>query len=193
MIGLNDKQELFCQEYLKDLNGTKAATRANYSEATAQEQASRLLSNVMVQERIAELQKEAADRNKIQVDQVLQELKALAFWDIAEFLDRGNQIKDISKLARDKAKPVTGIKTKVVKRTVGKKKYESVVTELKLSDKISALEKLGRHLGMFMDQLTIKTTLESVLTKYVENGTINDEGLRKLAELVMSYQKNNTN
>lgn len=61
MAKLTDKQELFAHEYLKDLNATQAAIRAGYSEKTAQEQSSRLLSNVMVQDRLAELKEE---RNK---------------------------------------------------------------------------------------------------------------------------------
>lgn len=58
MAKLTDKQELFAREYLKDLNATQAAIRAGYSEKTAQEQASRLLSNVMVQSRISEMKYE---------------------------------------------------------------------------------------------------------------------------------------
>lgn len=47
---LTNKQKRFVYEYLIDSNGTQAAIRAGYSEKTAQEQSSRLLSNVMVQE-----------------------------------------------------------------------------------------------------------------------------------------------
>lgn len=188
---LNDKQELFCNEYLKDLNGTKAAIRAGYSENTAQEQSSRLLSNVMVQERIAELQKEAAERNKIQVDDVLQELKALAFSNIVDFLSHGNKIKDVTKLPREMTRAITGIKAKVVR--TGKNKYGYFVTDLKLADKRAALVDLGKHLGIFQDTLTIKTNFESLITKYVENGIITQEGLKQLAEFMISHQKNSNN
>lgn len=51
-MALTAKQKRFCDEYLIDLNATQAAIRAGYSEKTAQEQSSRLLSNVMVQEYI---------------------------------------------------------------------------------------------------------------------------------------------
>jgi phage terminase small subunit len=44
-----DKQVAFVREYCVDFNGTQAAIRAGYSEATANEQASRLLANVTVQ------------------------------------------------------------------------------------------------------------------------------------------------
>lgn len=64
---LTDKQELFCQEYLVDLNGLHAAIRAGYSKKTAQEQSSRLLRNVKVQERVSKLQEKRL--KKIEVDQ----------------------------------------------------------------------------------------------------------------------------
>ncbi len=41
---LTPKQRRFVEEYLVDLNATQAAIRARYSERTAQEQGSRLLS-----------------------------------------------------------------------------------------------------------------------------------------------------
>jgi phage terminase small subunit len=62
MQKLSAKQEQFCREYLVDLNATQAAIRAGYSPKTAQEQASRLLSNVMVAARISELKQERIEK-----------------------------------------------------------------------------------------------------------------------------------
>lgn len=53
---LTPKQELFVNEYLVDLNATQACIRAGYSEKTAESQASRLLTNVKVQELVSKLQ-----------------------------------------------------------------------------------------------------------------------------------------
>ena len=52
---LNDKQELFCQEYIKDANGTQAAIRAGYSEKTAGAIGNKLLKKFEVKNRINEL------------------------------------------------------------------------------------------------------------------------------------------
>lgn len=57
------RQERFCQEYAKTGNGTLSAINAGYSENTAPEQASRLLNNVNVQERIRELSGEIKNKN----------------------------------------------------------------------------------------------------------------------------------
>ena len=71
---LNDLQSRFVDEYLIDLNATQAAIRAGYSPKTAQEQASRLLSNVMVAEAIQLRKQERQDRTEITADVVLQDI-----------------------------------------------------------------------------------------------------------------------
>ena len=75
--GLTPRQERFCQEYAIDLNATGAARRAGYSEKTAEQQGSRLFRNVQVKTRIAELQDEVAERNKLSVDGVVAKLAEL--------------------------------------------------------------------------------------------------------------------
>lgn len=75
---LTDRQARFCEEYLIDLNATQAAIRAGYSEKTANEQGVRLLANVSVQEKIAELKAERAKRTEMTQDSVIQELAAVA-------------------------------------------------------------------------------------------------------------------
>lgn len=56
-VALSAKQERFCAEYIVDYNGTRAAIRAGYSEASAATQASRMLKNDEVSARVRELQK----------------------------------------------------------------------------------------------------------------------------------------
>lgn len=145
----NPRQEEFCQQYVIDYHGTKAAIKAGYSKKTANEQASRLLANVNIKERIAKLQEEKAERNKLKADDIIQELRALGFWSINDFIKKGNLIKDISRLDRSMAKPVIGIKTKETQITVGDATTKETTTELKMADKINALVNLGRHIGIF--------------------------------------------
>jgi phage terminase small subunit len=77
-MALTAKQQLFITEYLVDFNATQAAIRAGYSERTAQEQGSRLLSNVMVQEAIAEARKGRIERVEWTADEILRDLKEIA-------------------------------------------------------------------------------------------------------------------
>lgn len=74
MSKLTDKQELFCQEYLVDLNATQAAIRAGYSEKTANEQGSQNLAKLSISTRIAELQKGRADRLEVSQNDIIKTL-----------------------------------------------------------------------------------------------------------------------
>ena len=84
---ITNKQRFFVQEYLVDSNATQAAIRAGYSKKTAQEQGSRLLLNVMVQDAIQEAMKIRELRTEITVDKVLQELWAIAKADPNEIVE----------------------------------------------------------------------------------------------------------
>jgi len=68
---LTAKQQCFVEEYLIDLNATQAAIRAGYSENSAQEQSSRLLSNVMVEEAVSKTIKKRSDKTGVTINQVV--------------------------------------------------------------------------------------------------------------------------
>jgi phage terminase small subunit len=75
---LTPKQKKFCQEYLVDLNATKAAIRAGYSEKTAKSQGQRLLTNVDLQEYLHFLMDERAQRTRANADEILERLDYIA-------------------------------------------------------------------------------------------------------------------
>lgn len=77
MENLTPRQQRFVSEYLIDLNATQAAIRAGYSEKTAAEQASRLLTNVKVQETIAEARSRIAQKAEWSATDRLLSLKAI--------------------------------------------------------------------------------------------------------------------
>jgi phage terminase small subunit len=67
-MALTDKQEMFCREYLIDLNATQAAIRAGYSEKTARASGYENLTKPDIQDRITELK---TDRNgRLQIDAI---------------------------------------------------------------------------------------------------------------------------
>lgn len=72
---LTPKQQRFVEEYLIDLNGTRAAIRAGYSAKTANQQAARLLANVNVQAAVSVARKEQSDKAKIDAGYVLDRLR----------------------------------------------------------------------------------------------------------------------
>ena len=75
--GLNDRQERFCREYIIDLNGTRSAIAAGYSEKTATSIACRLLIEVNIKERIAYMQAHAAEMLGITASSILKDLETI--------------------------------------------------------------------------------------------------------------------
>ena len=63
--GLTNKQESFCQEYIKDSNGQQSAERAGYSKKTARMQASTMLTKQNITTRIAGIKAEIAEKANI--------------------------------------------------------------------------------------------------------------------------------
>ena len=77
MSKLTTKQQLFVDEYLVDLNATRAAIRAGYSEKTAEFQASRLLKNVKIEKTLEIRMKARERRTAITHDKVLEDIERI--------------------------------------------------------------------------------------------------------------------
>lgn len=155
---MTEKQKIFADEYLIDLNATRAYRKAYPSvkkDETAAQAGSRMLRNVKVAEYIAERMQARQERTEITQDRVLEELAAIAFaraTDYAEVKDDQVFIKDTAGLSENQIKAIAGIKQ-------GK-----FGIEVKLNDKEKALELLGRHLGMFKERVEV-SGLEEEKTK----------------------------
>ena len=126
-FGLTELQERFCQEYLKDLNGTRAYIRAGYSAKpdVARVAAYRLLAKPEIQERIQQLMSERSNRTQIEADSVLREIARIAFVDIVDIVDwprNGNLIiKDPGELTPEQTRAFKKIKkTKLLPAEAGR-------------------------------------------------------------------------
>lgn len=147
---MTKKQKRFVEEYLIDLNATQAAIRAGYSPKTANEQGARLLANVSVH---AELSKQMAERSKrtgINADRVVKELARIAFVKITDVVDPI----DVT-VRRDASDDDLAAVQSVKVKTMDSDKGSSEEREVKLNDKIRALELLGKHLGMWDDRFSV--------------------------------------
>jgi len=142
MAELNQRQEMFCREYIKDLNGTQAAIRAGYSEKTAASIGQENLIKPEIQAEIQKLMDVRSNKVEVTADRVLQELKVMAFYDAADIAGVPmNCPADIVKLPEDVRRCIIGW---------GWDKAGNFT--LKLASKTQQLELIGRHLKMFTDK-----------------------------------------
>lgn len=166
MAKLTEKQQRFVEEYLIDLNATQAAIRAGYSVKTADQQGSRLLTIVKVQEEISKAMAERSRRTGINQDRVLQELARVAFVNPQNIINTSDGSVNPN-ASEDDLACIQYVKVK----TVDGEKSSSEEREIKLNDKMKALELLGRHLGMFKDKVEVsgiteeKNKLDDILSQ----------------------------
>lgn len=74
---MTEKQKLFCNEYLIDLNATQAAIRAGYSEKYAHTNVSKLLQNTTIREYIENRIAEKEDKLIAKQNEVLKYLTSV--------------------------------------------------------------------------------------------------------------------
>jgi phage terminase small subunit len=150
-MALTAKQQRFCDEYLVDLNGTRAAIAAGYSEKTAASMATENLTKPNIAAYLADQQAKRAARTEVTQDKVMAELAKIGFYDIRkavrwggipEVTPGGEHVYPVEMVPSEDLDDSTAAAISEVSLTSGGIK-------IKMSDKLAALEKLGKHLGMF--------------------------------------------
>lgn len=152
MAKLTDKQRRFVEEYLIDLNATQAAIRAGYSVKTAKEIAAQNLSKLNISNEIAKAMAERSRRTGVTADRVIEELARIGFVNIGDVVN----ITTAGVYLDAKKDDLASIQSIKIKETEFGREQE-----VKLYDKKSALELLGKHLGIFTDKININANVDS--------------------------------
>lgn len=145
MSKLNDRQELFCLEYMKDLNATQSAIRAGYSENTAGSIGFENLRKPEIQSRIAELLEERNNAVKVDAQYVLRRLVEIDQMDVKDILNDDGTIKPILEWPRSWRTTLSGID---ITEIASDGDIEAVLKKVKWPDKIRNLELLGKHVDV---------------------------------------------
>ena len=140
---MTEKQKLFCEEYLIDLNATQAALRAGYSEKTAYSIGNENLKKPEIQEYIPKRLKEKEDALIAKQDEVLKTLTAVMRREKPETVvvtckARKSHYDDKGKKVTDEAE-------------------QPICVEIptKVSDVNKAAEMLGKYYALFTDKLNV--------------------------------------
>ena len=141
---MTPKQRKFVDEYLIDLNATQAAIRAGYSPHTAEQQGHQLLEKTLVSAAVKKAMAERSRRTGIAADRIINELARIAFSNAADVINPldGSILPEAE---RDDTAAVQSVRTKTTPTKNGSAREH----EVKLYDKLRALELLMRHLGMY--------------------------------------------
>lgn len=160
-MALTDKQEMFCREYLIDLNATQAAIRAGYSERTAPTIASENLIKPNVQKRIAELKSQRNEEVSIDAAYVLRRLRDIDQMDVIDILNDDMSIKPITAWPKIWRQFLSGFD--IAEMTTGSgddRVVAGILKKIKWPDKVRNLELLGKHISVqaFKEQVVTEHT-----------------------------------
>ena len=134
-MSLTAKRQAFVREYPIDLNATKAAIRAGFSEKTAYSQGQRLLKNVEVADAVQKALAERSERTEITQDYVLTTIR-----------DTMERCKQAEPVVYQNGDPVL----------IGTPSGDlAPAYKFDANAVLKGAELLGRHLAMFTDKKTI--------------------------------------
>ncbi len=142
MSKLTAKQLRFCEEYLIDGNSSAAAVRAGYSPKTSDTIGSQNLRKLEIEAKIAELRETQQERTQITADQVVERLWKIVNFDIRSIIVWSEYIGFDFKPIEDWSDDARSIMIVSGTTNSGKPKFRA-------ESRLSALESLGKHYGMF--------------------------------------------
>ena len=175
MAKLTEKQKRFVAEYMVDLNATAAARRAGYSEKTAEVIGYENLRKPQIMAAIHERQQNLQGKLEITQEAVLQELAAIAFANGTDFVTVTGAgllcVKATSEVPKNKLPAIAGIK------------YSQLGIEIKLHDKVRALELLGKHLGVFATGGSAAAAEENNIFEVIEQSTREEIDTNEIPEI----------
>lgn len=158
---MNAREERFCEEYMVDLCPKAAAIRAGYKEQTAREACEWIRpenpTKPYLRARIDEMRAAQSTRTGITADRVLRELAAVAFADASGLVEQAGE-PPYTRARLDRATdPESARAIQSIRVTP-----EGGV-EIRMSDKNKALELLGKHLGLFADNVRLDVALPQIV------------------------------
>lgn len=156
LIPLNTQQQIFVDEYLKDLNATQAALRAGYSKRTAKNIGHVLLGRPHIANAIQKAINEQQKRTQISADQVVFELGKIAFSNVRDLFDENGNLIPIRDLPPHVSAAIAQVDLEI-KEDRKTKEVTMKVAKVKMWSKPQALELLGRRFNLFSPDINVDT------------------------------------
>lgn len=150
----NSKHERFAQALAQGMSASAAFVEAGYKAHGSN--ASRLSQNDKVRSRVDELLAAGAEKAGVTVQRIVDELAKVGFANMQDYMRGGvdgDPYLDFCDLTRDQAAALGEVTVEDFKEGRGKDARDVRRVKFKLHDKLSALDKLGRHLGMFKERV----------------------------------------
>ena len=151
---LNPKEQAFIREYVKDFNGTKAATRAGYSAKTANEQGARLLAKVSIQNALSKMTEQFEEDAELKVKDLQRHLRKIIEAKVTDFIHFNESGVSFVKNSDEFPPEVAGVLQSItVVENHSQDGNMTLRSSVKLHDKLKAIELYGKTIGAFLDRV----------------------------------------
>jgi phage terminase small subunit len=158
------RKKVFTEAYIANGgNATQAAITAGYSEATARQQGSRLLTDVDVQVALTARQEKLAAKFELTTEAVLKNLAQAIFFDPRKLYREDGSLKNVTELDDDTAMALAGFEVTEEKETVdGHRQVVGFTKKVKWLDRNTAREQAMKHLGQYREDNSQRNPLAEV-------------------------------
>lgn len=170
---MTDKVKRFLDKYFETLNATQSAIYAGFSEKTANVQACQMLAIEENQEYLQKLRDKLSHKHGVTQDKIIAEYAKIAFFDIRDIYDVDGGLIHVKQLDDKSAGAISSIKSTEEwgEDDEGNKIIIGTNKEIKIFDKIRALQDLGKHLGLFeKDNNQKKQSAQVTIFELPDNG-----------------------
>ena len=160
-MALTDKQEMFCREYLIDLNATQAAISGGVQRKDSEPHRVRNLSKPDIQSRIAELKAQRNDLVGINATYVLNRLVEIDQMDVLDILTSTGELKPVSQWPKVWRTTLSGLD---VVEMSAEGNTAALLKKIKWPDKVKNLELIGKHIDVqaFREQVKTEHVVDSI-------------------------------
>jgi phage terminase small subunit len=148
---LTPKQQRFIDEYLIDLNASRAALTAGYSPKTAPFIGAENLKKPQIQAALNVSLQRQQQRTEITADWTLREIHKLAKFNAKKLFNSDGSLIPIQDLDDDTAACIGGIDVSQSFSGSGEDRQVETIKKVKIWDKGQALDKLAKHFGLYAE------------------------------------------
>lgn len=141
---LTPKQRVFCEEYVIDYNGTRAAIKAGYSENAARSIASENLTKPNIKDYIQYLKDNVQEIAGLSQLMVVKELKKIAFANPSDLRKGWTELKEWEDLTEDQKATIAEVAHSEM--SIGDDAVKKII-KVKQFDKLKALQQLCKMFG----------------------------------------------
>lgn len=163
---LSDRHRIVIAEYFANGGNKKVALEAaGYAASTIEHSEHQVFKHPAVAAEIERRQRILAEKSEVKAEWVISKLKELAQASLEPFLrrsDDGGLYFDFTEATPDELARLEEVVTETYVIGRGDSAKQVLKTKIKLSNRLAALDKLARHLGLFKDRLELDASDELV-------------------------------